>query len=77
MVTAVGTQVMGVVNVTPDSFSDGGAWADADAAVAHGLQLLDEGAAVLDVGGDTREAATVGRRWSDEVRCEPGAVPQR
>ena len=45
--------VMGVLNVTPDSFSDGGAWADADAAVAHGLALLDEGADVLDVGGES------------------------
>lgn len=46
-------QIMGVVNVTPDSFSDGGAWADTDAAVAHGRQLLDEGADVLDVGGES------------------------
>jgi dihydropteroate synthase len=45
--------VMGVVNVTPDSFSDGGLFLDADAAVAHGEQLVSEGAAVLDVGGES------------------------
>src|SRR5512146_223475 len=43
---------MGVVNVTPDSFSDGGRYASADAAVAHGLALLADGADVLDVGGE-------------------------
>lgn len=51
--------VMGVVNVTPDSFSDGGQWLDADAAVQRGLLLLAEGADVLDVGGEsTRPGAT-------------------
>lgn len=44
--------VMGVVNVTPDSFSDGGQYLDADAAVAHGLQLLRDGADIVDVGGE-------------------------
>lgn len=44
---------MGVVNVTPDSFSDGGRFLDPDAAVAHGIQLAGEGAAVLDVGGES------------------------
>jgi dihydropteroate synthase len=44
---------MGVVNVTPDSFSDGGRYAEADAAVAHGLALAAAGAAVLDVGGES------------------------
>lgn len=51
--------LMGVVNVTPDSFSDGGRWLDADAAVRHGLQLLEDGADLLDVGGEsTRPGAT-------------------
>jgi dihydropteroate synthase len=45
--------VMGIVNVTPDSFSDGGQFASADAAVAHGLRLVDEGADLLDVGGES------------------------
>ncbi len=43
---------MGVVNVTPDSFSDGGMYLDPDAAVAHGLQLVKDGADLLDVGGE-------------------------
>ena len=50
---------MGVLNVTPDSFSDGGSWYDADAAVAHGLALVADGADVVDVGGEsTRPGAT-------------------
>jgi len=44
---------MGVVNVTPDSFSDGGLYLDPDAAVAHGKELAAEGAAILDVGGES------------------------
>ncbi|HYT09939.1 MAG TPA: dihydropteroate synthase [Mycobacteriales bacterium] len=44
---------MGVLNVTPDSFSDGGRWADLDAAVAHGLSMRAEGADVVDVGGES------------------------
>ena len=51
--------VMGVVNVTPDSFSDGGLYADAASAIAHGQQLLADGADILDVGGEsTRPGAT-------------------
>ncbi|TDK24981.1 dihydropteroate synthase [Luteimonas aestuarii] len=46
-------RVMGIVNVTPDSFSDGGAHDDVDAAVAHGLRLAEEGADVLDIGGES------------------------
>jgi dihydropteroate synthase len=45
-------RILGVVNVTPDSFSDGGAFLDPDAAVAHGLQLLRDGADILDIGGE-------------------------
>ena len=45
--------MMGVVNVTPDSFSDGGRFLDPDRAIEHGLQLIDEGADVLDVGGES------------------------
>ena len=53
-------RVMGIVNVTPDSFSDGGRWADHDAAVAHGGRLAAEGADILDVGGEsTRPGAEV------------------
>jgi dihydropteroate synthase len=45
--------VMGVLNVTPDSFFDGGRWLDQEAAVRHGLDLADQGAAVIDVGGES------------------------
>jgi dihydropteroate synthase len=45
--------VMGIVNVTPDSFSDGGRFLDPDAAIEHGLRLADEGADLLDVGGES------------------------
>ncbi len=47
------TLVMGVVNITPDSFSDGGSFLDPDAAVTHGLKLLDEGADLLDLGAES------------------------
>lgn len=47
------TLIMGIVNVTPDSFSDGGRYLDPDAAIAHGLELRDEGAAYVDVGGES------------------------
>lgn len=53
-------KVMGIVNVTPDSFSDGGRWFPAGLAVAHGLKLVDEGAEILDVGGEsTRPGAEI------------------
>ena len=53
------TRVMGIVNVTPDSFSDGGRFATTENAVAHGLALLAEGADLLDIGGEsTRPGAT-------------------
>ena len=56
---AARTLVMGVVNVTPDSFSDGGAWLEPDAAIAHGRAMLSEGADLLDIGGEsTRPGAT-------------------
>ena len=45
--------VMGVLNVTPDSFSDGGKWLDPGAAVAHGLAMVAEGADLIDVGGES------------------------
>jgi dihydropteroate synthase len=51
--------LMGVVNVTPDSFSDGGRWATPEAAVTHGRDLLADGADILDIGGEsTRPGAT-------------------
>lgn len=53
------TLVMGVVNVTPDSFSDGGRWFEPDAAVRHGLELLADGADLLDVGGESTRPGAV------------------
>ncbi len=54
------TLIMGIVNVTPDSFSDGGLYLDSGNAVEHGLKLLDDGADILDVGGEsTRPGASV------------------
>lgn len=51
--------LMGIVNVTPDSFSDGGQFFDAEAAIAHGLKLVEQGADIIDVGGEsTRPRAT-------------------
>jgi dihydropteroate synthase len=58
---------MGIVNVTPDSFSDGGMFDDAESAVKHGLQLLEEGADLLDVGGEST------RPGSDPVGAEDEA----
>ena len=59
--------VMGIVNVTPDSFSDGGRHAGVEAAVAHGLRLVAEGADILDVGGESTRpfstAVAVEEEW--------------
>lgn len=53
------TLVMGIINVTPDSFSDGGRWLGHDTAIAHGRQLVRDGADLLDIGGEsTRPGAT-------------------
>jgi dihydropteroate synthase len=59
---------MGIVNVTPDSFSDGGRYADADAAVAHGLALLGEGADILDVGGEATNPRATPVTAEEELR---------
>ena len=64
--------VMGVVNVTPDSFSDGGALADADAAYSHGMRLLDAGADIVDVGGEsTRPGAAAVTATTEKNRVLP------
>ena len=65
-------RVMGVINVTPDSFSDGGDYADVDRAVEHGLALLREGADLLDVGGEsTRPGAERVSPDEERRRVEP------
>ncbi|MDQ4024309.1 MAG: dihydropteroate synthase, partial [Actinomycetota bacterium] len=53
------TVLMGVLNVTPDSFSDGGLWLDAEAAIPHAIEIVSQGAGIVDVGGEsTRPGAT-------------------
>jgi dihydropteroate synthase len=59
--------VMGVVNVTPDSFSDGGLYLDADAAVAHGEELVRAGAALVDVGGESTRPGAAPVPEADEL----------
>src|SRR3954454_19412087 len=61
-------QVMGVVNVTPDSFSDGGLYLDVDAAVEHGFALQREGASILDVGGESTRPGAMGVEVGEELR---------
>jgi dihydropteroate synthase len=60
--------VMGVLNVTPDSFSDGGRYADLDAAVAHGLGLRDAGADIVDVGGESTRPGAERIGAEEEIR---------
>jgi dihydropteroate synthase len=69
------TLVMGVVNITPDSFSDGGRFLEPEAAIAHGLRLLDEGADLLDLGAEStrpgsRAGGTEGSRLVPTVSTE-------
>lgn len=61
-------RVMGILNVTPDSFSDGGAHADAEAAIAHGLRLVEEGADLLDVGGESTRPGAQAVSPEEELR---------
>jgi dihydropteroate synthase len=72
-------EIMGVVNVTPDSFSDGGAFDDAEQAIAHGRRLVSEGATFLDVGGEsTRPGAAPVSAEEELARVMPvveGLIP--
>ncbi|QHG86855.1 dihydropteroate synthase [Xanthomonas sp. NCPPB 1638] len=61
-------QVMGIVNVTPDSFSDGGQHATCEAAIAHGLRLVEQGAAVLDIGGESTRPGAAPVSLDDELQ---------
>lgn len=62
------TRVMGIVNVTPDSFSDGGAHDTSAAAIAHGLKLVEEGADVLDIGGESTRPGADDVSIDEELR---------
>lgn len=66
------TRVMGILNVTPDSFSDGGRWASPEAAIARGLEMLAEGADILDIGG---ESTRPGSEPVDEAEETARVVP--
>ena len=59
---------MGVVNVTPDSFSDGGAWFTPEAAVAHGRELVEQGADLIDVGGESTRPGAERPSTAEELR---------
>lgn len=67
-------QVMGILNVTPDSFSDGGRYAGIDAAVAHGLRMAREGAAVIDVGGESTRPGAQRVPPSEQQRRVVGVI---
>jgi len=60
--------VMGIVNVTPDSFSDGGRWFDPGRAVDHAAQLIDEGAGIIDVGGESTRPGALPVSVEEEIR---------
>lgn len=70
MFQAIGsrTLVMGILNVTPDSFSDGGRFIDADAAVMHGLRMVEDGADILDIGGETTRPGSEPVPADEEIR---------
>jgi dihydropteroate synthase len=61
------TRIMGIVNVTPDSFSDGGRWVDPEAAVEHGRRLAAQGADLIDVGGESTRPGSVRTSPQEEL----------
>jgi dihydropteroate synthase len=67
-------RVMGIVNVTPDSFSDGGRWFGQDAAIAHGLALAEAGAEILDVGGESTRPGADPVPVEEEIERVVGVV---
>jgi dihydropteroate synthase len=64
----MGPRIMGILNVTPDSFSDGGEWFDFDEAVEHGRTLVAEGADILDVGGESTRPGAAPVALDEELR---------
>src|SRR5476649_3015231 len=60
-------RIAGIVNVTPDSFSDGGKFLDPAAAIAHGLKLVEEGADLLDIGGESTRPGAQEVSAQDEI----------
>ena len=62
------TAVMGVLNVTPDSFSDGGLWLEPRAAIKHGLEMVEQGATIIDVGGESTRPGAEPVPLDEELR---------
>ena len=60
--------VMGIINTTPDSFSDGGSFLDPQAALAHGLAMVAEGAEILDIGGESTRPGAQGVSADEEIQ---------
>ncbi|MEQ1853190.1 MAG: dihydropteroate synthase [Chthoniobacteraceae bacterium] len=60
--------IMGILNVTPDSFSDGGRWVDLDAAVGHARQMIEQGAEIVDVGGESTRPGAKPVAAEEELR---------
>ena len=63
-----GAIVMGILNVTPDSFSDGGQFADVDRAVAHGVQMAQQGAAIIDIGPESSRPGSATVSVGDQIK---------
>ena len=81
---SAGCLVMGVLNVTPDSFSDGGEFFDAAKAIEHGVQMAADGAAIIDVGGESTRPGSDAVPAAEQIRrvapvvkglCEKVGVP--
>ncbi len=62
------SRLMGIVNVTPDSFSDGGQWYSSQQAIEHGLQLIEDGADIIDIGGESTRPGSVTVTISEELQ---------
>jgi dihydropteroate synthase len=65
---SAGCVVMGVLNVTPDSFSDGGEFLQADKAIEHGMKMADDGAAIIDVGGESSRPGSKGVSADEQIK---------
>ncbi len=63
-----GTVIMGILNVTPDSFSDGGLYDDAEKAIEHGLRMAQEGASIIDVGGESTRPGSASVSIDEQIR---------
>lgn len=60
--------IMGILNVTPDSFSDGGKWNSLELAVSHAMQMIEEGADILDIGGESTRPGASTISAEEEIR---------